>query len=63
MRCVITYTKSTRDQDFAGAERIVGSLGDDPPLVTVAELQKADCVQDDRVEMELSATGAVSFKS
>jgi len=61
MRCVITYTTGTASQDFAGAERIVGSLGDDPPEVTLDSLRRADCVQDDRVEMRVSETGAVTF--
>ncbi|KAK9820964.1 hypothetical protein WJX81_000960 [Elliptochloris bilobata] len=61
MRCVVTYTSSTCDQDFAGAERIIGSLGEDPPQVTLADLRKADCVQDDRVEMQVAASGAVTF--
>lgn len=52
MRCVITYTRSTRDQAFASAERIVGSLIDDSgrPTVTVAELAAGRVVQDDRVD-------------
>ena len=55
MRCVVTYTSSTRDQDFSGAERIVGSLGDDPPLVTLDDLRTAGRVLDDRAEMQVAA--------
>ena len=53
MRCVITYTRSTRDQAFASAERIVGSLIDETgrPTVTVAELAAGRVVQDDRVDL------------
>jgi beta-phosphoglucomutase-like phosphatase (HAD superfamily) len=41
MRCIVTYTVSTKNQAFAGAERILENLGDDPPLLTVADLSLA----------------------
>lgn len=42
-------------QNFAGAERIVGSLGSDLlPEVTVADLQKGRIVQDDRIELTVT---------
>lgn len=52
MRCVITYTRSTANQTFPGAERVVAALTheDGRPAVTVAELKKGAVVQDDRVE-------------
>ncbi|PNH09094.1 Protein CbbY [Tetrabaena socialis] len=50
MRCIITYTPSTRSQAFPGAERIISDLGGFPPNVTVAELQQRRIVQDDRVD-------------
>ena len=52
MRCVVTYTRSTRAQAFAGAERVVASLGGAgaPAEVTVADLLANRVVQDDRVD-------------
>jgi HAD superfamily hydrolase (TIGR01509 family) len=55
MRCVVTYTSSTKSQAFGGAERIVASLGAAPPAVTVKELQKGRMVQDDRVDFGIPA--------
>ena len=53
MRCVITYTSSTKSEAFPGAERIVAELGEgteeSPIMVTAAELVKGKMVQDDRV--------------
>eukprot|EP00199_Chlamydomonas_sp_CCMP681_P006944 CAMPEP_0119103076 /NCGR_PEP_ID=MMETSP1180-20130426/1620_1 /TAXON_ID=3052 ORGANISM="Chlamydomonas cf sp, Strain CCMP681" /NCGR_SAMPLE_ID=MMETSP1180 /ASSEMBLY_ACC=CAM_ASM_000741 /LENGTH=264 /DNA_ID=CAMNT_0007087505 /DNA_START=156 /DNA_END=950 /DNA_ORIENTATION=+ len=51
MRCVITYTNSTKTQAFGGAERIVTCLGF-PANVTVAELMEGRTVQDDRVNLD-----------
>lgn len=45
MRCIITYTHSTKSQHFPGAERIVASLGDDPAEITVADLINNRVVQ------------------
>ncbi|KAK9812782.1 hypothetical protein WJX72_003643 [[Myrmecia] bisecta] len=51
MRCVITYTTSTRSQEFPGAERIVASLGEDAATgVAIKQLMKRPAeTQDDRV--------------
>ena len=38
MRCIITTTASTERQDFTGADLVVPSLGDDPPVVEFASL-------------------------
>lgn len=51
MRCVITYTSSTRNQDFSGADRVVGSLGD----VTLDDLRTAGRGADDRKEVQVAA--------
>ncbi|KAK9915344.1 hypothetical protein WJX75_007896 [Coccomyxa subellipsoidea] len=47
MRCIITYTSSTKDQDFEGAERIMESLAADD--ATLAVLSRGGSVVDDRV--------------
>ena len=44
MPCLITYTRSTKSEDFEGATRIVESLA----KVKLADLQKNDGVKDDR---------------
>ncbi len=46
MRCIITYTSSTKDQDFEGAERIMEGLADD---ATLPVLSQGGPVFDDRV--------------
>ena len=46
MRCIITYTSSTKDQDFKGAERIMEGLLDD---ATLGVLSQGGPVFDDRV--------------
>ncbi|CAL8465903.1 g5439 [Coccomyxa elongata] len=46
MRCIITYTSSTKDQDFEGAERIMEGLSDDANL---GVLSQGGPVVDDRV--------------
>lgn len=46
MRCIITYTSSTKDQDFEGAERIMEGLADNASL---AVLSQGGPVFDDRV--------------
>ncbi|CAG9460690.1 unnamed protein product [Pedinophyceae sp. YPF-701] len=50
MRCMITYTDSTKSQDFDGAEIIVGSLGDDgdPKAITIDMLREKGDLRDDR---------------
>ncbi|EFJ44392.1 hypothetical protein VOLCADRAFT_109931 [Volvox carteri f. nagariensis] len=57
MRCIITYTPSTKSQAFPGAERIVCELGGYPAMVTVKELMERRIVQDDRVNFDVSDTG------
>lgn len=47
MRCVITYTDSTKDQDFPGAERILQGLAGEG--ATLAALTQGGAVFDDRV--------------
>ncbi|PNW71496.1 hypothetical protein CHLRE_16g656650v5 [Chlamydomonas reinhardtii] len=57
MRCIITYTPSTKDQAFPGAERIVMELGPSevyPIMVTVDELIKGRIAQDDRVNFDVT---------
>lgn len=54
MRCMITYTSSTLDQPFPGAERIVKELGDDPAEILIEDLMKGGIIQDDRVELPSS---------
>ncbi|KAG2441743.1 hypothetical protein HXX76_003358 [Chlamydomonas incerta] len=57
MRCIITYTPSTRTQAFPGAERIVMELGPSevyPIMVTVDELIKGRIAQDDRVNFDVT---------
>ena len=44
MPCLITYTRSTKSEDFQGAVRIVESLA----KVKLADLQSNDSVKDDR---------------
>ncbi|EIE19257.1 HAD-like protein [Coccomyxa subellipsoidea C-169] len=46
MRCIITYTSSTRDQDFDGAERILEGLAD---KATLAVLSRGGPIFDDRI--------------
>ncbi|GFR50251.1 hypothetical protein Agub_g12437 [Astrephomene gubernaculifera] len=57
MRCIITYTPSTKSQAFPGAERIVCELGGYPAMITVKELQERRIVQDDRVNFDVTDTG------
>lgn len=52
MRCIITYTSSTQDQDFTGAERIMEGLGDSS---TLALLSQGGPVYDDRVAVVTSS--------
>ena len=44
MPCLITYTRSTKSEDFQGATRIVESLA----KVKLADVQSNDGAQDDR---------------
>ena len=46
MRCIITYTSSTKDQDFEGAQRIMEGLAHD---TTLAVLSQCGPVFDDRI--------------
>lgn len=46
MRCVITYTGSTKDQDFSGAYRILEGLGGEH--ATLEALSAGGAVLDDR---------------
>ncbi|GIL50217.1 hypothetical protein Vafri_6325 [Volvox africanus] len=57
MRCIITYTPSTKSQAFPGAERIVCELGSYPAMVTVKELMDRRIVQDDRVNFDVTDAG------
>lgn len=57
MRCIVTYTRASKNQTFPGAERIVGDLGSDPAIVTLRELQEKRIVQDDRIEMSITDSG------
>ncbi|GLI63176.1 hypothetical protein VaNZ11_005945 [Volvox africanus] len=57
MRCIITYTPSTKSQAFPGAERIVCELGSYPAMVTVKELMDRRIVQDDRVNFDVTDVG------
>ena len=50
MRCVITYTASTRGQAFPGAERILEGLSG----AALAELAQGGAAFDDRVAMVAS---------
>ena len=53
MRCMITYTSSTEDQNFDGAERILSALDKaDPPLQIEDLLKAAESMSDDRVKIE-----------
>ena len=45
MRCVITYTSSTSDQDFKGAERVLSGLTDEH---TLDWLSQGGSIYDDR---------------
>lgn len=37
MRCIVTYTHSTADQDFPGAERIMSHIKDDVHMKDLLE--------------------------
>ena len=53
MRCVVTYTNSTRSQDFAGADAVVASLDG----VSFADLAAAKLAgRDDRVAAAAAAS-------
>lgn len=45
MRCIVTYTHSTADQNFEGAERVMSHIKDD---VHMADLIKGGERYDDR---------------
>ena len=45
MRCIITYTSSTSDQDFQGAERVLSGLADHH---TLELLSSGGAIFDDR---------------
>lgn len=52
MRCVVTYTNSTRSQDFAGADAVVASLDG----VSLADLAAGKLAgRDDRVAAAAAA--------
>lgn len=48
MRCVITYTNSSKTQGFEGAEMIVRDLNADPHCVRIKDLVQAQDFLDDR---------------
>lgn len=52
MRCVITYTPSTKSQDFSAAEAVVQDLGDMLPTFTVSDLAAGTFSLDDRFEKQ-----------
>ncbi len=53
MRCVVTYTNSTRSQDFAGADAVVASLDG----VSFADLAAGKLAgRDDRVAAAAAAS-------
>ena len=53
MRCMITYTSSTEDQNFDGAERILSALDKANPPLQIEDLMKAaESLSDDRVKIE-----------
>jgi hypothetical protein len=45
---MITYTSSTEDQDFHGAERVVFTIAEADPPITIKGLQYANAASDDR---------------
>ena len=48
MRCVITYTNSSKTQGFNGAELIVGNLNAQPRSVSIKDLLQIRELYDDR---------------
>ena len=48
MRCIITYTSSTEDQDFEGAERILSALDKADPQISIRDLRTAKNWKDAR---------------
>jgi beta-phosphoglucomutase-like phosphatase (HAD superfamily) len=48
MRCIVTYTSSSKSQSFGGAEKIVAELGDDPAVISIADLVAGTVSGDDR---------------
>ena len=48
MRCIITYTTSTSDQDFKGAERVLSGLADEH---TLKALSAGGPIFDDRARV------------
>ena len=48
MRCVITYSPSTKSQDFSSAEAVVKDLGEGAPTFTVGDLASGAFTVDDR---------------
>ena len=48
MRCIITYTSSTDDQDFEGAERILSGLDEANPRISIGDLRTAKNWKDNR---------------
>lgn len=50
MRCMITYTSSTEDQDFDGAERILSQLDKADPPIKIEDLVRAVELKDDRIK-------------
>lgn len=51
MRCLVTYTNSTKSQKFDGAEYVVSSLSKSVPLSDL--LQVASAAYDDRVTQKV----------
>lgn len=46
MRCIVTYTTSTADEEFKGAERVLSGLADEH---TLEALSQGGPVYDDRI--------------
>ena len=49
MRCIVTYTHSTADQHFQGAERIMSHIKDDVHMVDLLECKERS---DDRPDFQ-----------
>lgn len=49
MRCVVTYTPSTKEEPFEGAEVVIPDLGDETPRVTLEQLAQGTLRYDSRV--------------
>lgn len=48
MRCIVTYTPSTREEPFEGAEIVMQNLGEDAPRVTLEQMARGTVRFDER---------------